>query len=72
MIPNNVTGDSVIQISISVMLKKDFGGIGVYKSVTRIYYPSWSQLSTSEEYTVPCTIFKISFSALGHVVLQFL
>ena len=24
--PNNVIGDSVMQISISVMLKRDFGG----------------------------------------------
>ena len=65
MIPNNVTGDSVIQISISVMLKKDFGGIGVYKSVTRIYYPSWSQLSTSEDYTVQyCELYTQSFTIL--------
>ena len=29
------------------MLKRDFGG-----NMTRIYHPSWSQLSTSEDYTV--------------------
>ena len=26
LVVNNVTGDSVMQISISVMLKRDFGG----------------------------------------------
>ena len=43
-----------MQISISVILKRDFGGnMSIYsKNVTRIYYPSWSQLSTSEDCTV--------------------
>ena len=42
-----------MQISINVMLKRDFGGnTSIYKNVTIIYYPSWSWLSASEDYTV--------------------
>ena len=34
---NIVTRDSVMQISISVMLMRDLAGIGAYKGVSRIY-----------------------------------